>query len=149
MLTSETGNQAAPMGRPLTHRDCLAGMPPTAGGADCAGPWVQVRRFHPAGAFVLCGQVVELSNDSDTGAEWFRVNTCAGPVWAQGKALRMCSGDGRCTCEPAPIPPPGATCQADRPPIEAAGSTCRATIAISRPKAGATSQVNKAGSAHV
>ncbi len=116
MLTAETGNQAAPMGRPLTHRDCLAGMPQATGRAACAAPWVQVRRFHPAGAFVLCGQVIELSNHGDNGAEWFKVETCIGPLWAQGKNLRMCSGDGRCTCEGGAASQPsdgtrnGATC---------------------------------------
>jgi hypothetical protein len=143
MLTTETGNTVATMGRPLTHRDCMARMPQAAGRAGSAGPWVQVRRFNAGGAFVLCGQVVELNNDSDTGAEWFRVNTCAGPLWAQGKALRMCSGDGRCTCEPAPTQPPGATDKTNRPPIGRAGSTAPASIGINRPKAGTTSQHNQ------
>lgn len=140
MLTAETGNQAAAMGRPLTHRDCLAGMPQPAARAERPGPWVQLRRYHPDGAVVLCGQVVELRDD---GAEWFKVNTGAGPMWAQGKALRMCSGDGRCTCERAPRQPAGATDPANRAPIQKPASTGRDSIGINRPKAGATSQNNQ------
>ena len=83
--------------RPLTHRDCLTAGRQTHPGAASAGrPWVQVRRNHPEGPYVLCGQVVELN---DNGAEWFKVATSIGHVWAKGQSLRMCSGDGRCTCE--------------------------------------------------
>ena len=82
---------------PLTHRQCItAGSQQAAGGANSAPPWVQVQRYHPKGCYVLCGQVVELR---ENGAEWFKVDTCMGPVWADGAHLRLCSGDGRCTCE--------------------------------------------------
>ena len=50
---------------------------------------------------MLCGRVIELAGDG-TDAEWFKVETSAGPLWAQGRNLRMCSGDGRCTCEVHP-----------------------------------------------
>lgn len=96
MLNDQTG-KGRHENRPVTHRDCLAaGRQAHAGGASAGRPWVQVRRYHPEGAFVLCGQVIELSED---GAEWFKVDTIVGQVWARGQSLRMCSGDGRCTCE--------------------------------------------------
>ena len=84
---------------PLTHRQCIAaGSQQAPGCAKSARPWVQVQRYHPKGSFVLCGQVVELR---ENGAEWFKVETSMGPVWADGAHLRLCSGDKRCTCEPA------------------------------------------------
>ena len=83
----------------LTHRQCItAGSQQPAGRAKSASPWVQVRRYHPTGSFVICGRVVELR---ENGAEWFKVDTSMGPVWADGAHLRLCSGDRRCTCEPA------------------------------------------------
>jgi hypothetical protein len=98
MLTSQPTTDRAET-RPLTHRDCLAaGRQQAAGRDNRALPWVQVRRHHKEGPYVLCGRVVELSG---SGEEWFKVETCAGPMWAQGKSVRMCSGDGRCTCESA------------------------------------------------
>ncbi|GCL66369.1 hypothetical protein AQPW35_54500 [Rubrivivax pictus] len=132
MLTAEAGNQASPMGRPLTHRDCLAYAPHGAMLLGICRPMVQVRRSHPTGAYTLCGQVAELSNDSDTGAEWFKVETPIGPVWALGKALRMCSGDGRCHCEPAPDEPDGTTGPASAS-IGGKGSTGRASTGINQP----------------
>lgn len=97
MLTGPTtAGQHPPL--PLTHRQCIAaGSQQAPGCANSARPWVQVQRYHPKGAFVLCGQVVELR---ENGTEWFKVDTCMGPVWADGAHLRLCSGDGRCTCEP-------------------------------------------------
>ena len=85
---------------PLTHRHCIAaGFKRPTGGANSARPWVQVKRYHPQGSYVLCGQVVELR---ENGEEWFKVETDIGPVWASSRNVRMCSGDGRCTCEEAP-----------------------------------------------
>lgn len=98
MLTSPTtaGQHRA---TPLTHRQCItAGSQQPAGRANSARPWVQVRRSHPTGSFVICGRVVELR---ENGTEWFKVDTSMGPVWAGGAHLRLCSGDGRCTCERA------------------------------------------------
>ena len=101
MLTDRTSTGRQERG-PLTHGACLAaGRQEAAGGASAGRPRVQVRRSHPEGPYVLCGQVVELR---DNGTEWFKVETCIGQVWAQGANLRMCSGDGRCTCEPDPEP---------------------------------------------
>lgn len=106
MLTTPSATGQAD-GRPITHRDCLdAGRQMAPGQAAPPRPWVQVRKYHREGAYVLCGQVAELSGND---AEWFKVETCAGPVWAEGRNLRMCSGDGRCTCEPAPCHT-GASC---------------------------------------
>lgn len=109
MLSTPTGT-SRPEARPLTHRDCLtAGRNAPSGGTGTGRPWVQVRRHHPGGAYVLCGQVTALRDD---GAELFKVDTSTGPVWAQGRSLRMCSGDGRCTCEANPA---GATGAAGKP----------------------------------
>ena len=134
MLNSLTGKRAPCTGQPLTHRDCLAHAPRGAMLLGIGRPMVQVRRSHPGGAYTLCGQVSELSNDGETGAEWFKVETCIGTVWAQGKALRMCSGDGRCACEPAPSQPGGPTSPA---PIGGDGSTGRASLEINRSAASA------------
>ena len=88
-------------GGPLTHRECIASSrPSTEGRASIAGPRVQVRRYHRDGPYVLCGQVVAL-NAGDR--ELFKIETEIDTFWADGRGLRMCSGDGRCTCEPAPI----------------------------------------------
>ena len=82
---------------PLTHRACLTASPRSAQGAACKGStWVQVRRHHREGPYVLCGQLLELHSGE---SEWFKVETMDGAVWADGKNVRMCSGDGRCTCE--------------------------------------------------
>jgi hypothetical protein len=52
------------------------------------------------GAYVtLCGQVIEL-NASE--GDWFKVQAGDGCVWAEGKNVRLCSGDGLCTCEAPP-----------------------------------------------
>lgn len=88
-----------PRGRPLTHRECIAvGNRVVAQHGKDARPWVQVRKHHKEGPYVLCGRVVELGGN---GAEWFQVDTCIGPMWVEGQNVRLCSGDGRCSCEPA------------------------------------------------
>lgn len=99
MLTT-TAQRSDAASRPLTHRECLVtGQQMAAGRADAGAPWVQVLRYHREGSYVLCGQVVELGSGD---AEWFKVDTTDGPLWAMGRNVRLCSGDGRCTCEPAP-----------------------------------------------
>jgi hypothetical protein len=130
MLSDGTGSRAANLGQPLTHSDCLAFAPHGAVLLGIYRPRVQVRRSHPSGAYTLCGQISELANDSDSGTEWFKVETCIGTVWAQGKALRMCSGDGRCTCEPPPGQPPRTTVPAS---IHSTRSTDQAPIGVNRP----------------
>ncbi len=89
---------AAPQLRePLTHRACLTASPQSGQRAARQGStWVQVRRHHREGPYVLCGQLIELRSGE---TEWFKVDTADGAVWADGKNVRMCSGDGRCTCE--------------------------------------------------
>ena len=94
MLTQAI-NHPEPSREPLTHRACLAASNGRCGTRRPA-TWVQVRRYDREGPYVLCGRVTELGAGD---AEWFKVDTCAGCVWADGKNVRMCSGDGRCTCE--------------------------------------------------
>jgi hypothetical protein len=96
MLTQPT-RPAQQLREPLTHRECLTARPRSAqGAASRASTWVQVRRHHREGPYVLCGQLIELRSGE---TEWFKVDTVDGAVWADGKNVRMCSGDGRCTCE--------------------------------------------------
>lgn len=57
-------------------------------------PFVQIRRRQA----VLCGRVLELGEHAERG-EWFKVETAVGPIWAESRQVRLCSGDGRCTCE--------------------------------------------------
>lgn len=98
MLNPQAGSDRL-QSRPLTQRAFLAAARQTAAQhGKAARPWVQVRRHHKEGPYVLCGQVAELSSN---GAEWFKVDTCAGPLWADGPNVRLCSGDGHCTCAPA------------------------------------------------
>ena len=66
--------------------------------SPAARPWVQVQKRFGAHRLVLCGQVLELDAASDTG-EWFKVATDQGSLWIESRNVRMCSGDGRCTCE--------------------------------------------------
>lgn len=64
-----------------------------------ARPFVQVRR---RGA-VLCGQVKELAEFAE-GGDWFKVETQVGTIWAESRNIRLCSVDGRCTCEVDGLP---------------------------------------------
>jgi hypothetical protein len=96
MLTQRTIDPR-PSGEALTHRACLTASPRSAqNAARRPSTWVQVRRHHREGPYVLCGQLIELRSGE---TEWFKVETLDGAVWAEGKNVRMCSGDGRCTCE--------------------------------------------------
>lgn len=84
---------------PLTHCAFLAACErQTLVGSD-AQPWVQVRKRFDGRAEVLCGQVIELGA-GDASGEWFRVRTEIGLQWFEGRNVRLCSGDDRCTCEP-------------------------------------------------
>lgn len=86
---SKRRGQAA--GLPLTHSAYIAAS------MHCkTAPRVQVRKHHPEGPVVLCAVVLELH---DREGEWFKVNTQIGPLWVEPRNVRMCSGDGRCTCE--------------------------------------------------
>lgn len=92
MLTSAADN------KPVTHAAYMQACQQRALLGTAARPWVQVQKRFGAHRLVLCGQVVELDAGSDTG-EWFKVKTDQGPLWIESRNVRMCSGDGRCTCE--------------------------------------------------
>lgn len=83
---------------PLSHSAFFVacGVVTEAGGGASALR-VQVRKRIQDETVVLCGQVIELDA---TDAEWFRVRTPLGIVWAQPRNVRLCTGDGRCICEP-------------------------------------------------
>jgi hypothetical protein len=83
------GGQAA--GLPLTHAAFFAASTP-----GYRAPRVQIRKYHPEGPCVLCAQVLEVH---DNNGQWFKVSTAIGTLWAESKNVRMCSGDGLCTCE--------------------------------------------------
>ena len=60
-------------------------------------PFVQVRKRFRERPLMLCGQVLELDG---SGLDLFKIGTVLGAFWVSGKNVRMCSGDGRCICEP-------------------------------------------------
>ena len=50
---------------------------------------------------VFCGLVLEIAEMRDR--EWFACESAIDSrVWVQSSNVRLCSGDGLCTCEPAP-----------------------------------------------
>jgi len=78
-------------GLPLTHQAYMAAC-----SAGIARPFVQVRKRFRNRPETLCGRVADIAcGDRD----WFKVDTTTGSVWAEARNVRMCSGDGRCTCE--------------------------------------------------
>lgn len=86
-------------GEPLTHRAYLdACAAQAAAGRPPLRPWVQVRKRLGGTPAVLCGRVVELDAGTSDG-EWFKVETDVDPLWIESRNVRLCSGDGRCTCE--------------------------------------------------
>lgn len=78
-------------GLPLAHSAFIAASRPGE-----PAPRVQIRKYHPEGSYVLCAEVRELH---DRNGHWFKVDTMTGLQWVESKHVRMCSGDGRCTCE--------------------------------------------------
>lgn len=58
--------------------------------------WVQVR----VKGVVLCGRLTEVGSPNSQ-REYFKVHTELGESWASARDVRMCSGDGRCACEPS------------------------------------------------
>jgi hypothetical protein len=90
-MSGETPGKAHAPAQALTQRDyiqaCIQSGP---------RPWVQMMRRQRGEGFVLCGQIAELNINA---GEWFKVDTAQGVCWARGHDLRLCSGDGRCTCE--------------------------------------------------
>jgi hypothetical protein len=120
MLRASTDTGSA-HSRAATHGDVLAVCPKRPDGTPQPGAtWVQVRKHYPGGPLVLCGTVAELVTTSD-GRELFKVATQLGPLWAEGRNVRLCSGDGRCTCEPEQ-PPPSTGQQTKQPRGFPAGS---------------------------
>jgi hypothetical protein len=100
-MLSPVQSQDDARARPLTHRRCIAAAEGRAG-LSHGVVWVQVRQWVRGSqgvSLVLCGRVRELrANDG----EWFKVDTTDGPVWAESRNVRLCSGDGRCSCEASP-----------------------------------------------
>lgn len=98
MLTDSTDDRPV-TDRPLTHGACLDAMRHVSEGHGApAKTWVQVRRYDKAGPYALCGRLITLRvGDKD----WFKVETEIDTAWVDGRNVRLCSGDGRCTCEPA------------------------------------------------
>jgi len=62
---------------------------------EVAKVFVQFRRK----GVTRCGQVIRCE-DFDA-VEFFKIATDRGEEWARCSATRLCSGDGRCTCEAA------------------------------------------------
>jgi hypothetical protein len=94
-----TQSEGLAEGLPLTHEQCIT----TARALEAqtgtkAALRAQVRRHSREGSYVLCARLLELAMAAD-GGELFKVDTDIGPMWATGRNLRMCSGDGRCTCD--------------------------------------------------
>lgn len=79
-------------GLPLTHAAYFA-----ASSCGEPAPRVQVRKSYPDGPCVFCAEVRELH---DRNGQWFKLDTIVGTLWAECRNVRLCSGDGRCTCEP-------------------------------------------------
>ena len=115
-----SGRNAVTPGEPVSHSAYLLAVQEA---VDAAGrgarPWVQVRKRMGGEQVVLCGQVAAVDAGPDSG-EWFKVQTDLGTLWIESRNMRMCSGDGRCTCEAdhvskaregvpsrAPLPGPG------------------------------------------
>jgi hypothetical protein len=90
-------------GLPLTHQNYMTACREQAVRNPCdPQPCVQVRRWCRSGPVTLCGRVTAL-HVSDP--ECFVVDTDIGEVYATGRNVRLCSGDGRCTCESLPPGP--------------------------------------------
>lgn len=82
-------------GERLTHTAYIRVVAAAAQRGVVLRPTVQVKRR----SAVLCGQVVELGEHAEAG-DWFKVETQIGRIWVESRQVRMCHGDGRCTCEP-------------------------------------------------
>ena len=81
----------------LTHSDCLTAGHQDGGKRPKGAPiWVQVRRYNKDGPYRLCGRLAELCGSD---VELFKVDTDIGTSYVTGRNIRLCSGDGRCTCE--------------------------------------------------
>lgn len=57
---------------------------------------VQVRKR----GVMFCGRVLEAAPASEGHSiDWFKVDSYLGQMWFPDQHVRLCSGDGRCTCE--------------------------------------------------
>lgn len=61
----------------------------------------------------FCGKVLDASAGRDE-TDWFKVDCQLGQLWFPHEKVRLCSGDGRCTCE-APEGAEGRACAAPAP----------------------------------
>lgn len=110
------GRKAGTQHRPLTFLDVarhIARNP-----SPCL---VQVRIKHT----VLCGRVVEVGSPTAP-REFFKVHTALGEQWVTAWNARLCSGDGRCTCEAGKAAPEAAEparAQRGLPPYSNTGVT--------------------------
>jgi len=119
MLNTQTDSGRA-QSRALTHQGYLTACRKRPNGTPQPGAtWVQVRKRYPGGPLVSCGTVAELVH-TDDGRELFKVTTQHGDVCVEGRNVRLCSGDGRCTCEPEQ---PQATGQQTKQPRGFPGSS--------------------------
>ena len=119
-MTAASGRKAVVPGGPVNHSAYLLAVQKAVNAVGRgARPWVQVRKRMGGEQVVLCGQVAAVDAGPDSG-EWFKVQTDLGTLWIESRNMRMCSGDGRCTCEAdhaskaregvpsrAPLPGPG------------------------------------------
>ena len=85
---------------PLNFADLLAFRLARVSVQKPATVYVQYRK---SGA-VFCGTVLE-ATPGRNGLDWFRVSGPLGPCWVCHHNVRLCSGDGRCVCEPEPDQP--------------------------------------------
>jgi len=70
-------------------------------GRDMRGESTQARVQFIRRGVKGCGVVVD-ANPGDQASDWFQVRANeGGQCWLPAKNVRLCSGDGRCTCEAA------------------------------------------------
>lgn len=96
-MISAQDNSTVGRDGPMTHRvyTSVVVCQALSGASPCVH--VQFRRQ----GVTFCGRVAEMVEDfNQSGKEWFKVDSeQLGRVWVESKHLRVCSGDGRCTCE--------------------------------------------------
>lgn len=98
MISAQNSREGATSG-PLTHR-AYTGHFVTRALEMRSTPvvHVQIRRQ----GVTLCATVAEIVEQFGSDSkEWFKVDCQLGRVWVESKNVRLCSGDGRCTCEAA------------------------------------------------
>lgn len=94
------GNSAQPSGCGLSHLAYVHAWlsrqreVPVPAAVEPVPVFVQVKRRGE----VLCGRVVECYEWAENG-QWFKVATAVGVVSVESRNVRLCSGDGRCSCD--------------------------------------------------